>query len=70
VETEIQLQCIRKLAAGRNGVSAPRPDIFYPLSRERLGTQCTGVWVSVRAGMDGRRIFHIHLESISQPSRL
>jgi hypothetical protein len=30
VETEIQLQCIRNLAAGSGGFSAPRPDIFTP----------------------------------------
>ena len=34
--------------------SAAHPDRTLP--RERLGTHCTGGWVGVRAGLDGRKI--------------
>jgi len=53
VETEVQLQCIRNLAAGRDGVSAPLLDIFTrsPEKESVPNVQESG-WVSGQVWTD------------------
>jgi hypothetical protein len=69
VEAEIQLQNIRNLGAGRDVFSAPRPDIFNPSpEKDPAPIVQESEWASGPAGVDVRRIFPLHVGSISQPS--
>ena len=69
VEEEIQLQTIRDIEAVRGGFSTPRPNTFTSSpEKDPVPIAQESEWDLGPAGLDGRRIFPLHVGSISQPS--